>query len=725
MSRNKFSYSFIWVFGFIFILSTFLGGDKIVLGEEKNELKNDGTVEITSATFESNNVAKGIKNTLRIDYKILNKDKLKEGDKISISLPEVFKEISPKYPEQHFKDVDLKDGVLTLTFNKDVDKAVKGYMIISFVGDEKIKKDEPYSVTIDLIGKRKTFYVQGQERGEPSEGGKYPIMYKTADLPLAATDTKDGREYYGEIEDRNKPIKYFVEINLGDGEHPNTRSYLRNATFADKIPKGMALDVYSLKISKHPYDDTDYAVDVTEDFINASRVKESLDYLEIDFGDIPYDRYTISYETRITSTEKGYSNEAKLNYDDTEVPAKHYSKLSKEAGALNVYKEVDKSEVSNNPKDQNIKYTIKFDSYGHFFKDTLTIKDTLDKDLEDIKIKTTNQFEASFNKETKELIVKNTKGDIDNKSPAYITIEASMRRVKPGKSVENIAYVNGNPTNKVSTKKRGMVRLVLDSAYIDEEEFYKGEVFKITTEDGKSVKNFNDEEINFIKFNKGKSNLIELPVGSYRVSQIVFPRGHEKKKNPIKFKVKDSYKNTNVKVPVSKKRSSANLIINKVNGRGKPLLGAEFEIFKKEDENTPLVFTKDNSLNIYKLCDFGVSNLSSLNNSNSIQIENLPYGEYILREVKSPRGHKSCKDIYLYISYEKSFFKVGQDGGCISLEEKEDEGGYEISVKNERGLVLPNSGGCGTHQFSFIGITLLAGALSLLSKEFCLKERMS
>lgn len=44
-----------------------------------------------------------------------------------------------------------------------------------------------------------------------------------------------------------------------------------------------------------------------------------------------------------------------------------------------------------------------------------------------------------------------------------------MRRVEPGSSVENIAYVNGNPTNKVSTKKRGRFMLVLDSDYIEEE----------------------------------------------------------------------------------------------------------------------------------------------------------------------------------------------------------------------------------------------------------------
>ena len=71
-----------------------------------------------------------------------------------------------------------------------------------------------------------------------------------------------------------------------------------------------------------------------------------------------YQRYTVIYETSITSTESGYLNDAKLYYDDKELPSKHYSKLSKDAGALNVYKYVDKTKVKNNLNDQKIKYNI-------------------------------------------------------------------------------------------------------------------------------------------------------------------------------------------------------------------------------------------------------------------------------------------------------------------------------------------------------------------------------
>ncbi len=190
-----------------------------------------GPLKLQALLFESNTVAKDISNNLRIDYKILNKDKLKDGDKIVISLPDIFKDIEPKCPDQHFKDFDVKDGVVTLTFNENVEKAVTGYMIIRFVGNSNIRKGVSYPVSIDLNGKPSTVYITGEEYSHPSSGGQYPLMYKTADLPTVATDKEQGREYYGEIVDRNKPIKYFVEINLGDGVNPNTRSYLSNADF--------------------------------------------------------------------------------------------------------------------------------------------------------------------------------------------------------------------------------------------------------------------------------------------------------------------------------------------------------------------------------------------------------------------------------------------------------------------------------------------------------------
>ncbi|ELC8408225.1 LPXTG cell wall anchor domain-containing protein [Clostridium perfringens] len=695
----------------------------IVLGEESKSVQNDGAVEITSTTFESNTVAKDISNNLRIDYKILNKDKLKDGDKIVISLPDIFKDIEPKCPDQHFKDFDVKDGVVTLTFNETVEKAVTGYMIIRFVGNSNIRKGVSYPVSIDLNGKPSTVYITGEEYSHPSSGGQYPLMYKTADLPTAATDKEQGREYYGEIVDRNKPIKYFVEINLGDGVNPNTRSYLSNADFFDNIPKGMALDVNSICIKRMGYYD-ERSSDVTKDFWESNRIKADTKHLEINFGDIRYERYTVIYETRITSTESGYLNDAKLYYDDDkELPSKHYSKLSKDAGALNVYKYVDKTKVKNNPNDQKIKYDIKFDSYGYFFKDTLNIIDKLDPRLSDIKITATDQFITDFNENTKELVIKNSNGDIDAKKPAYITIEASMKNVGPGEVVKNIAYVNGNPTNEVSTRKNPIVEFILSAEY-DDPSLLEGAVFKLTTKEGETVRDIYNEEIKTFTFKNGDPLRFELPDGVYNLEQIKAPEGYELNKTPIQFIVNEDSKVVKVPWEGNPIKTTVNLAIHKINEKGVPILGANFKLFKEESPKKPIKFAYNKNLKVYELDPMGGGKLIPSKDGASFKINNLPYGKYILKEVKAPKGYKLSDDIYITLDFEESFYRVGKEGKKIILNKNTETNTYDILVENVPRIILPETGGSGTSKFSFIGITLLAGVLSLVSTtEFVLKER--
>ncbi|XZK68537.1 SpaA isopeptide-forming pilin-related protein [Clostridium perfringens] len=695
----------------------------IVLGKESKSVQNDGAVEITSTTFESNTVAKDISNNLRIDYKILNKDKLKDGDKIVISLPDIFKDIEPKCPDQHFKDFDVKDGVVTLTFNENVEKAVTGYMIIRFVGNSNIRKGVSYPVSIDLNGKPSTVYITGEEYSHPSSGGQYPLMYKTADLPTAATDKEQGREYYGEIVDRNKPIKYFVEINLGDGVNPNTRSYLSNADFFDNIPKGMALDVNSICIKRMGYYD-ERSSDVTKDFGESNRIKADTKHLEINFGDIRYERYTVIYETRITSTESGYLNDAKLYYDDDkELPSKHYSKLSKDAGALNVYKYVDKTKVKNNPNDQKIKYDIKFDSYGYFFKDTLNIIDKLDPRLSNIKITATDQFITDFDENTKELVIKNSNGDIDAKKLAYITIEASMKNVGPGEVVKNIAYVNGNPTNEVSTKKNPIVEFILSAKY-DDPSLLEGAVFKLTTKEGETVKDIYNEEIKTFTFKNGEPLRFELPDGVYNLEQIKAPDGYELNKTPIQFIVNEDSKVVKVPWEGNPIKTTVNLAIHKINEKGLPILGSNFKLFKEESPKKPIKFAYNKNLKVYELDPMGGGKLISSKDGASFKINNLPYGKYILKEVKAPKGYKLSDDIYITLDSEESFYRVGKEGKKIILNKNTETNTYDISVENVPRIILPETGGSGTSKFSFIGITLLAGVLSLVSTtEFVLKER--
>lgn len=675
---------------------------KNVLCASQSSEQANGAVKITSVTFdnsENTTVMDGITNTLRIDYQIIDKNKLHAGDTITIQLPDIFKDITPDYPKKHFSDCVVNGNLLTLTFKDNIgDKTrLQGYIVISLTGNSNIKNKE-YPITINLYDTTKTIYVSGKERsGDTSQTS--PIMYKGAFLSRDSSGL-------GIISNMKDNIKYYVEINR------DKRPDLKNSIFLDNIPKGMELLIDSIHLTKIDY--YDQRTDVTKEFFDSGKIKATKNSIKIDFGMINYEQYSLRYSTKIVSTEAKYTNSAHFYYNNSKYDTDYTAKPSSKSGAIDVIKSVSKTVVNNNG-DQNIQYKIKFDSDGYFAKGSMHIRDPLDPRLSDIKISQTGHFSIKYDKTTNEINIVNDKNDIQKGEDAYITIDASMKNVKPGESVSNIAYVNEIPTNEVITKKTPEVSIKKIAAGDKDERILSGAVFKLTTYDNKPVIDVYGKQIDEITTISNKPISLELPYGHYKLIEKTPPNGYKLNKNPKYFLVNDSSKVVTVIFEDESLPPQCDLMIKKVNENNIPLLGAEFKLVKQDDSENALKFISKQNKNNYEINNNGTICLKPIGEDSYFSINNLPYGNYILKEIKSPNGYKLSPDIYITLTSKESFYKVGKEGQVLPLIKNTKTNSYSITVKDMPRIILPETGASGTFKFYLIGNLLLVITVILLA----------
>ncbi|WP_373601481.1 SpaA isopeptide-forming pilin-related protein, partial [Paraclostridium bifermentans] len=615
-AKNKAILSLVVVFNMILSL---ISPGMMVYAED---ISNSNAVEITSATFDDYTVREGMIKTLRIDYKINDPSKINPGDSITITLPKIFRDVKPVYPDQHFsnQEYDPNTGVLKLIFNDNVKTALAGYLSVTMVGNENIK-DGAYPITISTNGDTETITLTGEGRGESGGSGSSPVMYKGSYLPLNSKGE-------GLITDINKPVRYYVEINRDQKEQ------MGDAIFEDQIPDGMILDKNSISIIKHDYsNETD--TNVTDELLNSGKLIAENNLLKIDLGNLYYDSYSINYNTIVLPNppkDIKYINKAKLIYDGKENDSNATVRLSAGAGAINVYKKVDKESVTNNDKDQNIKYTIYFDSAGKFLKNTLNVEDKLDSRLTDIKIEQSGQFTVNYDQETKQLNVVNDKSDINPGDDAYITIQASMKEVGPGETVSNTAYVNGNPTDTVTTKKSPKVEIIKVQKGDKSQKMLSGAVYDITDIDGKEVKDVNGKTIQDITTLSSGPVTLELPYGEYKLVEKVAPKGYEINDTPIVFDVNENSKIVKVVAEDELMSTKGNIKITKTNEDGNVLSGAVFELV----QDGKVVSTKTTDKN-------GV-----------VLFDNLEKGEYQIVEKKAPEGYNVAKTQNVEVEVDKT-----------------------------------------------------------------------
>ena len=157
------------------------------------------------------------------------------------------------------------------------------------------------------------------------------------------------------------------------------------------------------------------------------------------------------------------------------------------------------------------------------------------------------------------------------------------------------------------------------------------------------------------------------------------------------------------------------LTVKKVDKENKPLTGAEFTLFKKVDGKDKPVKVKNIIFSTNaEGTEFGFTGLDD--------------GTYVLSETKTPDGYNSIKDQTFTISAKHDENKDNPEltaltgnvasGSIIDLGVMFENGELSTDVINNKGSVLPSTGGAGRVAIYVIGaILVLGGGIVLVTKK--------
>ncbi|HAT4215890.1 TPA: Cys-Gln thioester bond-forming surface protein [Clostridium perfringens] len=245
----------------------------------------------------------------------------------------------------------------------------------------------------------------------------------------------------------------------------------------------------------------------------------------------------------------------------------------------------------------------------------------------------------------------------------------------------------------------------------------EGAVFNLQDQQG------NDIRTNLISDENGQIILNDLAPGDYQFVETKAPEGYELDATPVKFTIVVGQKEA-VKVEKTNILAATNLKISKIDSNTKnPLNGSEFEIYSQNDTSNPLKFITTGSSDQYEVNIIGESTLMANGVDSSFTINKLGYGYYILKEIKAPSGYKLGKDIYIHLDKINSYYKIGSDGEKIDLNKDESLNLYNINVENEKGIVLPETGGNGFITQRNIAIMVLGISFILMINFLINKKR--
>ncbi len=154
------------------------------------------------------------------------------------------------------------------------------------------------------------------------------------------------------------------------------------------------------------------------------------------------------------------------------------------------------------------------------------------------------------------------------------------------------------------------------------------------------------------------------------------------------------------------------VVIKKVDKDKLPLKGAEFTLYKKINDQE----------------DKKITTVATGEDQNIFEFKGLDDGDYVLKETKTPDGYNTIADQYFTISATHDFsdnptlteFSGNATYGqvcTITFTSNTDDGSLTADVINNKGSVLPSTGGAGRVAIYVIGaILVIGGGIVLVTK---------
>jgi len=150
-----------------------------------------------------------------------------------------------------------------------------------------------------------------------------------------------------------------------------------------------------------------------------------------------------------------------------------------------------------------------------------------------------------------------------------------------------------------------------------------------------------------------------------------------------------------------------------------PLAGAGFRLYTDEDCTNEVALIYDATLEAYRPVKTGENGengeeMISAETTGKFNIKGLDAGTYYLKETKTPSGFNTCENIEIVITATHAESSNTTTATTTITMKQDGSDATAITVENNSGATLPETGGIGTTIFYVVGAALVVGAGVLL-----------